>query len=210
MGMMSKLLTAGALATVMAAGAAQAATVNISGTNSTTGSGVNNFAGALSAALGGAAQLVAPASISSVGPVILTFSYVASESGYANSFNAIGAGPLNEPAGGIQQCGPNLLNCSFASVSGTYSGLIDGLLSFTSDLGTYGLGDKEFGVFTQGGVGAHSVFFLAFDDNGAGPDDNHDDFLIRVNVAAVPVPAAGFLLIGALGGLAALRRRKTA
>ena len=29
-------------------------------------------------------------------------------------------------------------------------------------------------------------------------------------VAAVPVPAAGFLLIGALGGLAMVRRRKTA
>lgn len=31
-----------------------------------------------------------------------------------------------------------------------------------------------------------------------------------LNVATVPVPAAGFLLIGALGGLVALRRRKTA
>lgn len=31
-----------------------------------------------------------------------------------------------------------------------------------------------------------------------------------ISVSAVPLPAAGFLLIGAMGGLAALRRRKTA
>lgn len=30
---------------------------------------------------------------------------------------------------------------------------------------------------------------------------------VRVNVAAVPVPAAGFLLLSALGGIAAMRRR---
>ena len=34
------------------------------------------------------------------------------------------------------------------------------------------------------------------------------DWMRVVTVAAVPVPAAGFLLVGALGGLAALRRRK--
>lgn len=37
-----------------------------------------------------------------------------------------------------------------------------------------------------------------------------DDFkLSAITVAPVPVPAAGLLLVGALGGLAALRRRKT-
>jgi hypothetical protein len=39
---------------------------------------------------------------------------------------------------------------------------------------------------------------------------NSDPSILKVDVAAVPVPAAGFLLIGALGGLAALRRRKAA
>jgi hypothetical protein len=39
---------------------------------------------------------------------------------------------------------------------------------------------------------------------------NSDPSILKVDVATVPVPAAGFLLIGALGGLVALRRRKTA
>jgi hypothetical protein len=39
---------------------------------------------------------------------------------------------------------------------------------------------------------------------------NGNPSILKVDVAAVPVPAAGFLLLGALGGLAALRRRKTA
>lgn len=43
-----------------------------------------------------------------------------------------------------------------------------------------------------------------------GTSNSLGGFIDDVSVAAVPVPAAGFLLIGALGGLAALRRRKTA
>ncbi len=46
-----------------------------------------------------------------------------------------------------------------------------------------------------------SANFIVFDDVTLGSD--------KPGVSPVPVPAAGFLLIGALGGLAALRRRRT-
>jgi hypothetical protein len=37
-----------------------------------------------------------------------------------------------------------------------------------------------------------------------------DGALAGIGIAPVPVPAAGLLLLGGLGGLAALRRRKRA
>ena len=51
-------------------------------------------------------------------------------------------------------------------------------------------------------------FFVLFGDGGGNNDDDYDDWVGTIEV--VPVPAAGFLMLGALGGLAALRRRKTA
>lgn len=57
--------------------------------------------------------------------------------------------------------------------------------------------------------------YLFFDDDGANIDDNHDDLVVKlsinkgsIGIAPIPVPAAGLLLVGALGGLAALRQRK--
>ena len=44
---------------------------------------------------------------------------------------------------------------------------------------------------------------LMFDDNGAGDDDNHDDF--AVEIAVTPLPAAAWFLITALGGLFGMR-----
>lgn len=41
-------------------------------------------------------------------------------------------------------------------------------------------------------------------------ESDEDNALISVEVAAVPVPAAGFLLLGGLGGIAALKRRRKA
>jgi hypothetical protein len=51
---------------------------------------------------------------------------------------------------------------------------------------------------------ADGQFGAPFDDD----DDQGGPVLLEVKVAAVPLPAAGLMLIGALGGMALLRRRR--
>ena len=52
--------------------------------------------------------------------------------------------------------------------------------------------------------------FLFFADTSGTSSDQGGPVLDNVSLAAVPLPAGGLLLLGALGGFAALRRRKTA
>ncbi|MFO1187712.1 MAG: PEPxxWA-CTERM sorting domain-containing protein, partial [Alphaproteobacteria bacterium] len=53
-----------------------------------------------------------------------------------------------------------------------------------------------------------SSVMLAFDDNGADPEDNHDDLLIRVTIGVVPEPATWALMILGFAGLGFARRRQ--
>ena len=66
---------------------------------------------------------------------------------------------------------------------------------------------RGFSIFTQLSAGETDTLTLSFGDTRSRTSTGRAG--LQMTVSAVPVPAAGFLLLGALGGIAALRRRKT-
>jgi hypothetical protein len=58
----------------------------------------------------------------------------------------------------------------------------------------------------SGGTNCNSLY-LFLDDGGAGPDDDHDDFLARLTVAQVPEPATIFMGLVGVGSFIARRKQ---
>ncbi len=211
MTMMTKLLTAGALAAAMTAGAAQAATLSLDATGGSVIALPSSYNPSPSVAGASIGDLVTNFSgltftggLKVDGPATITFTYLGKEASFMNSVMelVLGTGVLSDAVAGASisfvQLTAGIVNFKFAT-----SGLLG--QSITNGVGSTNVFLDM--AFKQ--IDADS-YFAFFGDGGGNNDNDLDDMVVRIDVAAVPVPAAGFLLIGALGGLAALRRRKAA
>jgi len=158
-------------------------------------------------------------------PAKLIFTGVFAESGFVNTFT-VGGDSITEDVGGGSggvPSAPQQFDQLFAAGGIGGTGGSTPKFEFTTDAGgapaspiTYDIGDAAFGVYfnasANGTTDGVTEFFLALDDQDKTTktaDDNHDDYIVRVNV--VPLPAAGWMLIAAAGGLFGAKRfRKTA
>ena len=136
---------------------------------------------------------------------------------YISTFLANGGGVISDASGvelgflaGTLLSQATYVTTTFFKITGTLASAVTGTI--THDDGITLVANGQTGGVSTGPNTVLTTPFTATNGNFTlyYVAANGNPSILKVDVAAVPVPAGGLLLIGALGGLAALRRRKTA
>lgn len=146
----------------------------------------------------------------------ITFSFVGSESGWTNVIDTPGGG-LSEAPGSVSfllQAGGEsagvLIPFSFR-VNGAPNQVVNGSNGNASNYQSFFVSFDDRTRNRQSPTTGYTAL-IAFDDGGAGPDDNHDDHVARITaeLTSTAVPEPGTLLTIAVGlaGAAGWRRRR--
>jgi len=219
---MLKLTTTAAL--LAGASAAQAGFVPVSnvatGLNTIDIVAANNFRSNLAAL--GVNQYTLGGSLTADADGSVAYYYYGKEAGYQNIFTATGTGGSVSKDSGYSPTWQNnfgapvligsvdvlsgILNFGFCSNSspGHSVGCVTNLQN-----DWYNLGSLQSIAYSVAG----NVAWIFWDDSGAGPDDNHDDMMIKAvfTPRSVPEPATlGLFGLGLLGVWAGARRRRKA
>jgi hypothetical protein len=167
----------------------------------------NDFSGALSG-LGITRYATSGIDLVLDAPGTILFEFLGSESGFSDSFE----GP------GISFSETSSLETHFASPiaigSSIFStGTLAGLISFASSGGkTATVGEQGFALFLdpiQISEQATTVFYLGFDDQITGRDDDFDDLIIRgTYTGSMPEPGTWVMLLLGFGAMGWILRRR--